>query len=170
MARGRNIMTKVRGSACIDSPAAAVWERLPRIEEIKLWAEPIRHVTCDHATSRGVGARRRCELSGNVVVEERWTAWDEGHSFQYEGYGIPLVKRAVNTWAVAPHSAQQTLLMSEAEVELKGGRLARFLEPLMAFAMRRMAPNSLAAFKYLVEHGRPYKGRHSTLPRAAVSC
>jgi hypothetical protein len=67
-------MTKVRGSACIDSPAAAVWERLPRIEEIKLWAEPIRHVTCDHATSRGVGARRRCELSGNVVVEERWTA------------------------------------------------------------------------------------------------
>lgn len=105
-----------------------------------------------------------------MVVEERWTAWDEGRSFRYEGFGIPLVKRAVNTWSVSPHSPQQTLLTSQAEVELKGGWLGRLFEPLMAFAMRKMAPNSLAAFKYLVENGRPYQGRHSTLPRAAVSC
>lgn len=163
-------MIRMRGSVCIDAPATEVWERLARIEDIKLWAEPIRRVTCDHAASRGVGARRRCELKGNVVVEERWTAWDEGRSFQYEGTGIPLVRRALNTWSVAPHSARQTLLVSDAELELKGGWLGRLLEPLMAFAMRRMAPNSLAAFKYLVEHGRPYEGRHSTLPRAAVSC
>lgn len=163
-------MIKMRGSVCIDAPAAAVWERLARIEDITLWAEPIRRVSCDSTTSRGVGARRRCELRGNVVVEEQWTAWDEGRSFQYEGSGIPFVKRAVNTWSLAPHSTEQTLLVSDAEVELKGGWLGRLLEPLMALAMQRMAPNSLAAFKYLVEHGRPYEGRHSTLPRAAVSC
>lgn len=162
-------MIKFSGSVCIDAPAAAVWNQLARIEDIKLWSEPIRRVTCDGAL-RGVGARRRCALGGNVVVEERWTAWDEGHSFRYQGCGIPLVKRAVNTWSVTPHSAQQTLLTSEAELELKGGWLGRWLEPLMAFAMRRMAPNSLAAFKYLVEHGRPYEGRHATLPRAAVTC
>ena len=162
-------MIKMRGSVCIDAPAAAVWDRLARIEDIKLWAEPIRRVTCD-GESRGVGARRKCELGANVILEERWTAWNEGHSFQYEGSGIPLVKRAVNTWSVSPHSAQQTLLSCDAEVELKWGWLGRLLEPLMTLAMRRMAPNSLAAFKYLVERGRPYEGRHSSLPRAAVSC
>jgi hypothetical protein len=48
--------------------------------------------------------------------------------------------------------------------------VGKLLEPLMGLAMRRMAPNSLAAFKYLVENGRSYGGKHSTLPRAAVSC
>jgi hypothetical protein len=167
--RGDNVMIKMSGSVCIDAPAAAVWDRLARIEDIKLWAEPVRRVTCEGA-SRGVGAQRRCELTGNVVIEERWTAWEEGHSFRYEGSGIPLVKRAANTWSVMPHNAEQTLLTTEAELELKGGWLGRLLEPLMAFAMRRMAPNSLAAFKYLVENGRPYEGPHSALPRAAVSC
>ncbi len=50
------------------------------------------------------------------------------------------------------------------------GTLGRMLEPLMGFAMRPMAPNSLAAFKCLVENGRPYEGKHSTPPRAPVSC
>src|SRR5690349_18953846 len=69
------------------------------------------------------------------------------------------------------HSAAQTLPTSEAGIELKGGRLGRLLEPLKASAMRRMAPNSLVASKYYwVKNGRPYGGRHSTLPRAAVSC
>lgn len=86
----------MRGSVCIDTPAAAIWDRLPRIR-------------------------------------------------------------------------QQTLLVSEAEVDLEGGWLGRLLEPPMAFATRRTAPNSLAAFKYQVEHGRPYEGRHSTLLRTTIS-
>jgi Polyketide cyclase / dehydrase and lipid transport len=163
-------MIKMSGSVCVDAPAAAVWEQLAKLEDIKLWAEPIRRATCAGGPSHGVGAQRRCELAGNIVVEERWTAWDEGRSFRYEGYGIPLVKRASNTWTVSPHGARQTLLTSEAEIELKGGLVGKLLEPLMGLAMRRMAPNSLAAFKYLVENGRPYEGKHSTLPRAAVSC
>jgi hypothetical protein len=158
---------KMSGSVCIDAPVAAVWERLTKLEDIELWAEPIRRATCD---ARGIGAIRRCELAGNVIVEERWIAWDEGRSFQYEGFGIPLVKRATNKWSVSAHGSLQTLLTSEAEVELKGGIFGRMLEPLMGVAMRRMAPNSLAAFKYLVENSRPYEGRHSSLPRAASTC
>jgi hypothetical protein len=163
-------MIRLSGSVCIDAPAAAVWEQLARLEDIKLWAEPIHRATCEAGRSRGVGARRRCELSGNVVVEERWVAWDEGRSFRYEGFGIPLVKRASNTWSVSPHGERQTLLTSEAEVEIKWGWPGTLLEPLLGFAMRRMAPNSLAAFKYLVEHGRPYEGKHSRLPRAPATC
>jgi len=55
-------------------------------------------------------------------------------------------------------------------VELKGGPFGRLLEPIMALAFRRMGSNSLAAFKYLVENGRPYAGKHSDLPRAAATC
>jgi hypothetical protein len=84
-------MIRMSGSVCIDAPAAAVWERLARLEDIKLWAEPIRRATCEAGRSRGVGAQRRCELAGNIVVEERWIAWEEGRSFRYEGFGIPLV-------------------------------------------------------------------------------
>jgi len=163
-------MMKMSGSVCIEAPVTAVWEQLAKLEDIKLWVEPVRRATCAGGPSHGVGARRRCELAGQIVVEERWTSWEEGRSFRYEGFGLPLVKRASNTWTVSAHDARQTLLTSEAEIELKGGWLGKLLEPLMRFAMQRMAPNSFAAFKYLVENGRPYEGKHSTLPRASVSC
>jgi hypothetical protein len=163
-------MIRLSASVCIDAPVAVVWEQLARLEEIRLWAEPIKRATCAAGRSRGVGALRRCELAGNLIVEERWTAWEEGRSFRYEGFGLPGVKYAVNTWSVAPHGPSQTLLTTNAEVELKGGRLGRLLEPLMRFAMSRMAPSSLAAFKYLVENGRPFEGRHSELPRAPATC
>jgi hypothetical protein len=80
------------------------------------------------------------------------------------------VKRATNVWSVHPEGANQSLFKTEAEVELKGGLFGRLLEPVMALAFRRMGSNSLAAFKYLVETGRPYTGRHSDLPRAAATC
>ena len=86
------------------------------------------------------------------------------------GFGIPIVKHASNTWTVSAHNAQQTLLMTEAELNSKGG-LGILLEPLIRFAIRGMAPNnSLAAFKYLVENDRPYEGKYSMLPRAAAIC
>ena len=161
---------KMSGSVCIDAPAAAVWEQLAKLEDITLWTESIRRATCAGGLSHGVGAQRRCELAGNIVIEERFTAWDEGRSFRYEGFGIPFVQRASNTWTVSPHSARQTLLTTEAEVEIKGAWLGKLLEPLIRFAIRRMAPNALAAFKYLVENGRPYEGKHATLPRAEAIC
>jgi hypothetical protein len=35
---------------------------------------------------------------------------------------------------------------------------------------RRMAPNALAGFKYLVENGHPYAGKASELPRVPATC
>src|SRR4051812_6776360 len=58
-------------------------------------------------------------------------------SFQYEGFGIPLMRRATNRWSVVPH-AEQSLLISEAELEIKGGIFGRLLEPILAPIMRRM--------------------------------
>jgi hypothetical protein len=79
------------------------------------------------------------------------------------------MKRAVNRWSVMAHG-EQSLLTSEAEVEIKGGMFGRILEPILAPLMRSMAPNALAGFKYLVEHGHPYEGKASELPRAPAIC
>ena len=70
-------------------------------------------------STRGIGAERTCELVGGLTITERRTAWDQGRSFTYEGSGLPLVKRAMNTWCVRP-DGDRSMLVSEALVELKG--------------------------------------------------
>ncbi|QXP82701.1 SRPBCC family protein [Methylococcus sp. Mc7] len=163
-------MIKLTNSVCINVAAEAVWERLAALEDIQLWSEAVLCSTCDGDVARGVGAERTCELAGNLTIKERWIEWDEGRSFKYEGFGIPLVRRASNHWSVHPEGEHQALLMSEAEIELKCGLLGRLLEPIMIVRMRRMGAQSLAAFKFLVENGRPYEGNHSELPMAPTTC
>ncbi len=162
-------MVKLYASVCIEAPAACVWDRLAQLEDIQVWSDAVIHAHCPAAQSHGVGAERTCELVGGRTIVERWTAWEEGRSFQYEGAGLPLVKRAVSRWTVQP-AGDRALLVSEAEVEFKGGLGGRILGLVMAPVMRRMAPGALASFKYLVEHGQPYAGKATELPRAAVTC
>jgi Polyketide cyclase / dehydrase and lipid transport len=160
---------KLFASVCIEAPAQAVWAQLAKLEDIQLWADPVVWARCEGTASRGVGAERTCGLVGNRTIRERWVAWDEGRSFAYEGSGIPLMQRAVNRWTVVPHG-EKSLLTSHAELEMKGGALGRILEPILSPLMRRMAPNALAGFKYLVEHGQPYPGKVSELPPAPSTC
>src|SRR6266545_1958712 len=162
-------MIKLFASVCIEAPAAIVWARLAMLEDIQLWSEAVLHARCEGTVSQGVGAERTCELAGNYIIKEQWVAWEEGRSFQYEGFGVPLMKRAVNRWAVIAQG-EQSLLTSEAELEIKGGMFGRILEPILGPLMRRMAPSALAGFKYLVEHGHPYEGKASELPRAPATC
>ena len=145
-------MIKLFASVCIEAPADVVWARLAKLEDIQLWSEAVVHARYIGAVSQGVGAERICELVANTTITERWVAWDEGRSFTYEGSGIPLMQRAVNRWSVIPHG-KRAWLTSEAEVTIKGGMFGRILEPILEPLMRRMAPNALAGFKYLVEHG-----------------
>jgi hypothetical protein len=79
------------------------------------------------------------------------------------------MKRAVNRWSLMPQG-DKTLLTSEAELEIKGGVFGRMLEPILGPVLRTMAPNALAGFKYLVEHGYHYNGKASELPRAPAVC
>ena len=162
-------MIKLFASVCIDAPAETVWARLAKLEDIQLWAEPVVWARCEGTASREVGAERTCGLVGNRTIREHWVAWDEGRSFAYEGSGIPLMQRAVNRWTVVSHG-EQSLLTSEAELQIKGGVFGRILEPILAPLMRRMAPNTLARFKYLVEHGHSYAGKVSDLPLAPSNC
>jgi hypothetical protein len=109
--------------------------------------------------------RRRGEdlpAAGGITIQERWLAWEEGRSFTYEGVGVPFVSRARNTWTVRPEG-ERTLLTSEAEVVLRGGRLGRLLEPLVARQIRRAGERSLVAFAYLVERGEPARMPHARL-------
>lgn len=162
-------MLKLVSSVCIEAPAAQVWAHLAQLEDIQLWSAAVRHASCAGAITRGVGAERTCQLAGNLTIKEHWVAWEEGRSFTYDGFGIPLMKRARNRWSVSPQGAK-ALLTSEAELEIKGGVLGRLLEPLLGPMMRRTAPGALAAFKYFVEQGQPYSGKAADLPRAAVTC
>lgn len=162
-------MITLRESVCIEAPAATVWATLARLEDIQLWSEAVVDARCDGPISRGVGAERICELMGHRTIREQWVAWDEGRSFAYEGFGIPMMKRATNRWTVLPYG-ERALLMSEAEVEVKGGLLGRILELLISPLLRRIAPRTLAGFKYLVEHGQPYPGKAAELPCAPAGC
>jgi hypothetical protein len=160
---------RLESSVCIDAPAPAVWAALARIEDIKLWSAAVRDSRCEGPISRGVGAERTCQLIGGITLRERWLAWDGGHSFTYEGEGLPLVARARNTWTVHAEG-EQTLLTTRAEVVLKGGPAGRLLEPLLRLQFRRMGPKALAAFKYLVEHNEPPRLKQSRLPAARATC
>ncbi len=95
-------------------------------------SEAVLDAGCEGTHSQGVGAERTCDLRGGITIRERWLAWKEGGSFTYEGLGIPLVARARNEWTVQPEG-DQTLLLSQAEVILKGGPLRRLLEPILTF-------------------------------------
>ncbi len=162
-------MIKLFASVCIEAPAPTVWASLARLEDIQLWSEAVLHAQCEGALVQGVGAERTCELVGNLTIKEHWVAWEEGRSFTYEGFGLPLMKRATNHWSVVPHG-EKALLTSEAVLEIRGGVLGRLLEPLLGPVLRRTAPQALAAFKYFVETRRPYAGKAAELPRAPVTC
>jgi len=79
------------------------------------------------------------------------------------------MQRAVNRWSVISQG-ERAGLTSEVEVTIKGGMFEKILEPILGPLMRRMAPNALAGFKYLVERGHPYDGKTSDLPRAPATC
>ena len=160
-------MLKLSGSVCIDAPATAVWSVLSKLESVHLWIDSIERSYCP-AQSRGVGAARVCELKQATIIETI-VEWDEGRSFRYEGKGVPMMKRATNLWTVIPQG-DQTLVTSEAELEIKGGVFGRLLEPVMKAVFSRMGPRSLASLKYIVEHGQPYSGPSHLLPLAPVGC
>ncbi len=162
-------MIKLFASVCIEAPSEIVWARLAKLEDIQLWSDSVLQARCEGALSQGVGAERTCDLAGNITIKERWVAWDDGRSFEYEGFGIPLMKRAANRWSVLPQG-EKSLLTSEAELEIKGGVFGSILELIMGPVMRRMASRALAPFKYLVETGHPYDGMASQLPSAQATC
>jgi hypothetical protein len=138
---------------------------LPAIHQ---WVSAIQRSYCP-AERRGVGALRVCELR-QMTIRETILEWDEGRSFKYEGVGAPMMKRASNRWSVTAHGERQTLVTSEAEVELKGGVFGVFLQPLVRLMSARMGARSLASLKYLVEHGEPYAGDPRALAFGPVAC
>lgn len=162
-------MVTVETSVCIDAPVDEVWALLARLGDVRLWSEAILDATCDGPITEGVGAQRTCRLRGGITISERWLQWDEGHSFTYEGSSIPGVVNARNHWSVVPVGTQ-TQLRSRAEVQLKGGHLARLLEPLVSRQIQRVGTRTLAALKYLVEHGEPPPVRHRRLAAVPAIC
>lgn len=147
-------MLTMTHSVCIDAPREVVWTTLSHLEGIQDWVEQIQHSYCVGDRSRGVDAVRFCELGSRVTVRETVIAWEEGSAYTYIGEGVPLVRRAQNRWSVQDVGTR-TLVTSSSSVELKGGMAGRLLEPVVKAMSDRSAQRSLAALKYLVEHGVP---------------
>ena len=162
-------MIKISASVCVDALASKVWATLSELDSVHIWVDSIHRSYCEGEHTRGVDAVRVCELRGNVTVKETIIAWEEGRSFTYTGQGIPLIKRAANTWSVEERG-RQTLVTSSAEVEVKGGVWGRLFEPLLLVASQQVGRKSLAAFKYLVENGKPYEGNAKKLLPAPTVC
>jgi hypothetical protein len=162
-------MIKLQATVCIEASPEKVWAALARLEDIRLWSREVLHASCPEGKSQGIGAERTCKLKGNITLIETWTAWEEGKSFTYEGLGLPLIKKATNTWSIREDNGK-ILLTSNATVEVKGGIFGKLLEPLMAPMMRRISPKAFASFKYLVENGKAFEGNYSSLPKIPVAC
>ena len=162
-------MIKLLLSACIEAEKDNVWKILSQVEQINLWVEPIISAYCEGDLIKGVDTVRVCTLKRNITIKEKWVNWDEGHSFTYIGYNIPMVKRAINTWSVESIKGK-TLVTTKSETELKGGVAGKLLEPLMRLMSKKMGNESLAALKYLVENKKPYDGKLSMLPDLPVAC
>jgi len=162
-------MLSIKVTACIDAARETTWNVLSDLESISLWSEPVTLAQCNGDIKQGIGAERICHLGNNMVITERWISWVEGESYTYEGFNLPLVKSAKNTWSLKSENGK-TILISESEIVLKGGVFGILLEPLMRLVSNRISSDALSAFKFLVENGKPYEGKHSLLPRASAVC
>lgn len=91
-------MLKISVSACIEAPVDETWSILADIENIPLWTESVLSAHCPGGLNRGEGAERICKLRGNIEIREKWIDWQEGKSFTYLGYNLPLVDYAKNKW------------------------------------------------------------------------
>lgn len=160
---------KITGTVCIEAPKEQVWAVLSDVANVHLWVGPIQSAHCQGEQTSGVGTVRVCQLNGGMTVSEEWIEWNEGSSFTYQATPMPLFRSAKNQWSVQA-VGEKTLLTTESEVILKGGIFGRLLEPFMRIMTSRMGSDSLAAFKFLVETGEPYRGEFRHLPRAAATC
>ena len=91
-------MLKMLTTACIEAPVDKTWRVLADIENVDLWVDPILSASCDGGPNKGVGASRTCQLKGNVQITEMWTEWNDGKSFTYVSYDVPMAKFAKNKW------------------------------------------------------------------------
>ncbi len=162
-------MFRMTNSACVDAPVDVVWEHLRRLDQIHLWTDAIHRSYISSPCASGVGAERTCELRGNRSLHERITAWEEGVALTYESTDAPMMKVARNRWSVRAEGAR-TLVLSEAQVEFRGGPLGWLLGWVLIPLLRVLLPNPLAKFKFWVEQGRPFEGKASKLPAPPALC
>ena len=151
-------MLKLKSTVCVEASKEAAWKVLSDIENISDWVDVVITAKSTGIVSKGVDAERTCELKNKVTILERWTTWDEGNSFTYEGFNVPMVKSAKNTWTVKAENGK-TIITTESVLVLKGGVIGRMFEPLVKLMSKRLGAKSLASLKYLVENGKPFAGK-----------
>ena len=162
-------MLKLSGAVCVNATPQHTWNILSDLERIHQWSETIETSTCVTPIKQGVGAIRRCVLNNKITIDEEIVYWSDGVSFSYLATGLPLVKKAKNTWSVKAFK-NDTLITTESEIEMKYGVAGRLLEPILALMTKKMGRNTLAALKFLVENGYPYPDKHAKLPKFKAVC
>ena len=150
----------VKKEIIINSPAENVWEMVgPGFTNVHHWASNV-----DHAMGKGTssieGAScdvRHCQVSvkGFDKISERLTDYNnEDRTLTYEVInGMPgFIALAQNKWKVAAKNEGQSILMMEAEFQLKGV-IGLLMKRIMKGKMSDTLDIVLNDAKYYAEHG-----------------
>lgn len=133
-------MASERIALDIDAPPEAVWLVTgERWDEVFRIIPSISDSSLIEGSTVELSAVRRCDLTeptfGMEFVDERLIAWEPPDSFAYEMIDPPLpLRRLGNTWSVEGNGDESRLIM-EPFVELRGRPLTAWLE---GFVLRRM--------------------------------
>jgi len=159
----------VNSSVCIEAPRSIVWRYLSDLERASDWVIDLVSTKLDESKPKGKGCVRICELKNGKEAREYFTEWEEESAFTYQVLNAPMMKSASNSWSIEEVNGK-VLVKSKAVIEFKGGPLGKVFGLMMSPLAKRSMQGYLAAFKFLVENGRVYKGKVSRLGKAPVVC
>ena len=159
----------INTSVCIEASKSETWKYLSDLEGASAWVEDLVSTKLDDPESRGEGTIRICEMKNGKKARERITDWLEGSAFTYNVIEAPMMKAATNSWAIEAVDGK-SLVTSKAVIQFKGSFLGGILGFIMQPLIYRSMQKYLAAFKYLVENGRPYEGNPKALGKIPFTC
>ena len=127
---------KISGSAHCPAPPQRVFAILADASTWPLWFDDMKSTAWTSPQTAGVGAVRKATL-GLGTFEERMIAWEPGarFSFSIDGASVPLAKRVVEDWHLAPEGDGTRLdwtMCAELGFPMKLGR------PILVMMMERM--------------------------------
>lgn len=132
-------------SLVIDAPPAQVWSILSNFHEVDRWAKPVDRVLNTGIASRGLGARRRCEVRGIGNIDEVIVAWEPERLLAYDVAPFGPVRGARSTWRIEPSTSCRVRLQLDFTPTMPG--VHSLLRPLLQSRLDR----TLVALKRHVE-------------------
>lgn len=105
----------------IEAPPAQVWALISDMSRMGEWMGPITRVELIPGGRAGVGVIRQIHAPAGIVMEERFTSWDEGRAYTYELVKEPWPLRSYSSWVRLEPEGGGSRLVYGASWELTPG-------------------------------------------------